>query len=59
MATSVTPTLSSPAQNFPVLDERKAKFCFEMKEAIMMLQVYRFTLDAFIFRSPRRGKNVM
>jgi hypothetical protein len=53
----VTPTLSSPAQYFPVLDERKAKFCLSMKETIMMLQVYLiYHLCLYFQKSKKRKK---
>lgn len=52
----VTPTLSSPAQYFQVLDERKAKFCLSMKTAKMMLQVYMFYPLCFYFQKSKKRK---
>jgi len=51
-----TPTLSSPAQYFQVLDEGKAKFCSSMKTAKMMLQVYLFYPLCFYFQKSKKRK---
>jgi hypothetical protein len=53
---TATPTLSSLAQYFSVLDERKATFCLSIKEAIMMLQVYLFYPLCFYFQKSKKRK---